>query len=64
VKALWDAIQEGIKNRTISNYQQLETTCWVEEAGRYLFSFYEARDYAYNAGWVVEGKWLEIKKSE
>jgi hypothetical protein len=58
IKALWDRIMEGIKNRTLVTYQVLETTCWIEDGGKHLFDFYGARDYAYDAGWIQNQEWI------
>ena len=57
VKMLWDAVKRGVANKTIP-YQLLETACWIEHNGHFWKGFYDARDYAYDMKWVVEGEWV------
>jgi len=36
IKDLWEAVKGGLAQKVIS-WQTLETACWVEEDGHYLF---------------------------
>jgi hypothetical protein len=58
-KAFLSAVMEGLNNKTIGTFQQLETTCWIEEGEKYLCDFYTARDQAIELGWFLNGKWVE-----
>ena len=63
IKALWDKVKDSITLGQMS-IQELETCAWIEENGSYLMDFYTARDYAITNGWVVDGEWVILPKTE
>jgi hypothetical protein len=51
ILALIQEVRKGLENRTL-NYQLLESACWIERDGGYLYDFYQARDRAWDEGWI------------
>ena len=57
IKCLWRVVKEEIGTNRMS-LQGLETATWIEHNERLFNSFYEARDYAIDAGWAKDGEWI------
>lgn len=52
-------IYDAIKKEKVLLWQMLETTIWIEHGTPEPYSFYEARDLMCQAGYLVDGKWIE-----
>lgn len=48
-------IEKGIGSATIT-LRDLESTCWIETPENKCISFFEARDRAYDEGFLKDGK--------
>lgn len=58
-KEAWKAMYEYVKKGLDSNsmpWQLLETGIWIVQPSGAPIMFYDARDMACNAGWLVNGK--------